>query len=635
LLAAERILAQADADRAQIDSELEVWRAAVALSLLLFALFAVVPAVLHHRSERSSAELEKSLQPAAELTARLGTLLAREAALGAGNGAPAGRVLAGRVAGVRAEEGAVLAGLRVLALPNAARAAAADLENALASWHASPPDERGAEPRAEAAQEELRRALQSELEPRRQSVARADALTHAVLAALSAAAVIAALLAAVSAVRLARILRRTRGVTARVVRLQVVTEALSRVLTPDEAARAIVYQGLASLGAQSAYLALAGPDGKTLYLEVGVGAAEAAERAGSRVPLSDRSLAAAALHAKKPLWLGSARERKQQFPDLQLEPWAAGCEAWVALPLLTANRPLGVLALGFSGRRTFPAESRGVPLVLSRLSVEALQRSTLYAEAEEASRLKSGLIMTMSHEIRTPLNSVLGYVELLSMGLSGPVSEGYLKPLDSIRGSARQILHVVEDVLAYLQVDTVEEGSTPQWVELPRLLEEVMSAVEPRAAREGVRLQLRMYAPPDFGRLELDAPKVRRILTDLMENAVTFAPAGRVELVARLVDGEAVFEVHDSGVAIEPEEMTRIFEPRAQPGEPLVGRMGLPTTRRLTRLLGGSISVASRPGEGNAFTVHLPTRSDGGRPPAVNITASPSMGAIVPMAQRP
>jgi signal transduction histidine kinase len=631
-LPASDVLAQAEADRSGIDTDLGVWRWAVFLALVLFALFALVPRLLERRLEPARARLEEELTPAYDLTLRLGTVLVREAGLGSLVGRD--RVSAQEVARLRGEEDALVAKLRARSLPPAEREAMERLEEALPSWHGALsaglllPEDRSrvqqpaSEQRVMRAQETLREGLASELAAGRVEVARTEALARSVLTALSAAALIAALLVAFSAGRLARIVRDTRGVVARVVRLQVVTEALSRVLTPDEAARAIVYQGLAALNAASAYLALVGPDGKALFLEVGVGPAEAGEHSGPLAPLSDRGLAAEALRSRKPIWLGSCRERRQHYPDLHLERWEASCEAWVALPLLGPDHPLGVLALGFTTPRDFSATTRGLPLTLARLSGEALQRSRLYAEAHEASRLKSGLILTMSQEIRTPLNSVIGYVELLGMGLSGPVSQGYQKPLQSIRASARQILQVVEDVLAYLQVDTVGEAQPLQWVELPGLMEEVIATVEPHAAREGVRLQLRVYAPPEAGRVEVEAGKVRRILTELVESAVAFSPAGKVELVARVLPGEAVFEVRDTGPAIDARELDRLFEPPAPPDERPPARTGLAMTRRLTRLLGGSISLASRPGEGNAFTVRIPARTDSIPSPALQITAS-------------
>jgi signal transduction histidine kinase len=95
-----------------------------------------------------------------------------------------------------------------------------------------------------------------------------------------------------------------------------------------------------------------------------------------------------------------------------------------------------------------------------------------------------------------------------------------------------------------------------------------------------------------------------------------------VELVARVLPGEAVFEVRDTGPAIDTRELDRVFEPPAPPDERPPARTGLAMTRRLTRLLGGSISLASRPGEGNAFTVRIPVRTDSVPSPALQITAS-------------
>ena len=255
-------------------------------------------------------------------------------------------------------------------------------------------------------------------------------------------------------------------------------------------------------------------------------------------------------------------------------------------------------------------------------------------EAAEASRAKSGFLATMSHELRTPINAMLGYTQLLDLGLAGPLTEQQRGYLERLTLSSQHLLGLVNDVLDLSRIEAGETRVARRDAWTGSAVHAALELVRPQAAIRGVRL---VDAGPSEQGLPYvgDEDRVRQILVNLLSNAVKFTAAGGTVTITcdwlaetpqsadPLQDPDvsgpwATVRVEDTGIGIAPEEQDRIFEPfhQVDRGHTRTAGgtgLGLAISRQLARLMGGDLTVESTPGAGSAFTLRLPAaRHDNG-----------------------
>ena len=242
------------------------------------------------------------------------------------------------------------------------------------------------------------------------------------------------------------------------------------------------------------------------------------------------------------------------------------------------------------------------------LEREIQERKRAEKIALSASRAKSNFLATMSHELRTPLNSIIGFAELAELELTNQENFAIMEDVRRIRKNGLHLLDLVNDVLDMARIETGKLLLYPEKVS-PWLIVQEVSEFLPRFAKDGVTFTV--TADPELPEIVMDMTRIKQILLNLLSNAFKFTDAGWVKLSAQATAVSVEFIVEDNGIGIPDDQLPILFETFAQVDIPqnrtLRGSgLGLPISRDLARLHGGSITVESNPGKGSKFTLSLP-----------------------------
>jgi signal transduction histidine kinase len=248
---------------------------------------------------------------------------------------------------------------------------------------------------------------------------------------------------------------------------------------------------------------------------------------------------------------------------------------------------------------------------VSRLADRALEKRRLSRQLvhlTEVNRLKTEFIAGMSHELRTPLNAVIGYVSLLLDGAYGSLEEKQRQSLGRVDVNARGLLQLINNIL---DVSKVGAGRMELYIEtfpLADLFLEVAEGMESLA--KGKKLSLEQSAPAGV-MMTTDRMKLKQILVNLVGNALKFTKEGGVTISAEPSGPLVRIRVKDTGIGIKPEDIPFLFQEFKQADLAAVREfggtgLGLAITRKLSSLLGGSVTVESEPGKGSLFTVAIP-----------------------------
>lgn len=234
---------------------------------------------------------------------------------------------------------------------------------------------------------------------------------------------------------------------------------------------------------------------------------------------------------------------------------------------------------------------------------EELERKSI--RLTELDKLKDDFLANTSHELRTPLNGIIGIADTLARGAAGPVGEKLGDQLQMIAVSGKRLAHMVDDILDISKLRHGDLRLHREPVALAPLTGVVAALVAPLARDKGLRVIVDIAddAPLVFA----DENRVQQVLFNLIGNAIKYTAAGIVRVTAKAVGEELHVAVADTGIGIDPRELPRLFEPFEQGEASLRGAgLGLPLTRKLVELHGGTLSCVSEPGKGSVFTFSLP-----------------------------
>ena len=232
-------------------------------------------------------------------------------------------------------------------------------------------------------------------------------------------------------------------------------------------------------------------------------------------------------------------------------------------------------------------------------------------EAELASRSKGEFLANMTHELRTPLNAVIGFADILTGEVFGPLGDRrYLDYAVDIRESGRHLLKLINDVLDVSKIEFGKIVLNEEAVEIAPVVEACARLMRDRV--EAAELVMTCALPPALPLVHCDELRFKQILLNLLSNAVKFTPAGgRVTIRAALEDGAIGISVQDTGIGIAAADLEKALRPFGQIDSRLSRKyqgtgLGLPLAKSMIELHGGRLDIASTPGSGTTATIWFP-----------------------------
>jgi adenylate cyclase len=295
----------------------------------------------------------------------------------------------------------------------------------------------------------------------------------------------------------------------------------------------------------------------------------------------------------------------------------------LAVPMLKGDDLVGTITIYRLELKPFTDKQIALVETFAAQAVIAIENVRLFNEIQDKSRQlqlasenKSQFVSSMSHELRTPLNAIIGLTEMMVKNAARFGTEKAQEPLQRVNRAGTHLLGLINQVLDLSKIEAGKLELNPQTVQLAPLINDVIGTAGQLAEQNKNRLVV--DAKEDLGALTVDTMRLRQILLNLLSNACKFTKAGEVKLAARKVSNGSnfvEFAVSDTGIGMTAEQLAKLFEEFSQADAATAQRyggtgLGLAISRKLARMMGGDVTVASQAGKGSVFTVRLPGGTD-------------------------
>jgi PAS domain S-box-containing protein len=305
---------------------------------------------------------------------------------------------------------------------------------------------------------------------------------------------------------------------------------------------------------------------------------------------------------------------------------ATGAVSALWQPVLQDGRPVGVLLVAWD-RELAHLSDRAAAVVglFAAEAAVAIERADVLAQLDElngrlarqvealrlSDQVKSDFVSSVSHELRTPLASILGYLEILTTGEVGDLTDLQTEFLGIIDTNANRLLSLIDDLLTLSGLENGKLAMRVEMVDLSELVSRGIQAERPALSEQ--RLELDAQLPAAAVCVRADAHRLGQVFGNLLANAIKFTPeGGRISVRLAAADGTAEVVVEDSGIGISEDDLGRLFErffrARSATEQAIPGTgLGLAISKGIVEMHGGTLAVESELGRGSTFTVRIPT----------------------------
>ncbi|HNT77224.1 MAG TPA: PAS domain S-box protein [Anaerolineae bacterium] len=354
-------------------------------------------------------------------------------------------------------------------------------------------------------------------------------------------------------------------------------------------------------------------EAQVLALRVGSGEAGRIMREkGHAIPLDrEQSLVARVARTHQPILVNDVTK----VPDFMPNPLLPATRAELAVPLLVSERVLGVLDVQDDEPDRFTTGDMDVFTTLAGQIAAAFLTATSYDRVLEIDRLKGEFLANMSHELRTPMNSILGYTEVMLMGIDGELTPEMEEDVQAIFENGQQLLRLINDILDLTKIEAGRMTLTKELVDVLPILEDSRVNNLGLLHKRKTSVEIVIDADEELPFILADRVRLGQVLNNLVSNAVKFTEKGFIYLRAHQVGRQVVLEVEDTGMGISKEDQAKIFERFRQVDGSSTRRaegtgLGLAISRSLVQMHGWELTLTSELGKGTKFSIYIPVEED-------------------------